>query len=85
MDWLRNHSIQLACIVGYLTLLAYHAWQGKRRAKTLGDFLVGGRRLGGVLIALSFYATFVSSVTFVGHAGKSFIYGPSWWLTCVVE
>ena len=46
--------------------------------------MVGGRRMGGVVIGLSFYATFVSSVTFVGHAGRSYAFGLSWWLICVV-
>ena len=40
--------------------------------------------MGGVVIGLSFYATFVSSVTFVGHAGRSYAFGLSWWLICVV-
>ncbi len=84
MEWFRQHSLQLTFIAGYLVLLAYHGWLGKRRSKSLSDFLVGGRTMGGVVIALSFYATFVSSVTFVGHAGRSFTRGPAWWLTCVV-
>lgn len=84
MTWIAEHRLPLAFAGAYLALLAYHAWQGHRRARSLDDFLAGGRSLGGVLIALSFYATFVSSVTFVGHAGRSFTRGPAWWLTCVV-
>lgn len=84
MDWIRDHSLQLLFLGGYLLMLAYHAWHGARRSRSLDDFLIGGRGLGGVVIALSFYATFVSSVTFVGHAGKSFTRGPTWWLTCVI-
>ncbi len=68
----------------YLAMLAWHGWLGKRRTRGLDDFLVGGRRMGGVVIGLSFYATFVSSVTFVGHAGRSYAFGLSWWLICVV-
>ncbi len=84
MDWLRSHSWQVTFLVGYLFLLAYHAWHGSRKSKSLDDFLVGGRGIGGIVIALSYYATFVSSVTFVGHSGKSYTRGPAWWLTCVV-
>jgi SSS family transporter len=84
MDWIRSHALPLAFLAGYLILLAYHGWRGNRRSKALDDYLVGGRGMGGVVIALSFYATFVSSVTFVGHAGKSFTRGPAWWLTCVI-
>ncbi len=84
MDWFRNHSLQLAVIGAYLALIAWHGWRGKQKSRSLSDFLIGGRSLGGVVIALSFYATFVSSVTFVGHAGRSFTRGLAWWLTCVV-
>jgi SSS family transporter len=84
MDWLHDHALQLLFVVGYLILLAYHGWRGSRRTRSLDDYLIGGRGLGGVIIALSFYATFVSSVTFVGHAGRSYTRGPAWWITCVV-
>lgn len=84
MQWLADHAVQLAFLFGYLALIAHHAWQGNRKAKSLSDYLVGGRSIGGVVIALSYYATFVSSVTFVGHAGRSYTLGPSWWLTCIV-
>ncbi len=84
MDWLENHWLQLLFIFCYLCLIAYHGWVGQKKSRSLGDFLVGGRSLGGVVIALSSFATFVSSVTFVGHAGRSYALGPSWWMTCVV-
>jgi sodium/pantothenate symporter len=84
MDWLRAHAIPMTFVGAYLVLLAWHGWQGRRRSRSLDDYLVGGRKLGGVVIALSYYATFVSSATFVGHAGNSFTRGPAWWATCVV-
>ena len=84
MEWIRDHSLQLLFLGAYLALLAYHGWRGNRESRSIDDYLVGGRRLGGVVIGLSFYATFVSSVTFVGHAGRSFTRGPAWWLICVV-
>ena len=84
MDWLHEHWLQLLFVGLYLVMLAWHGWLGKRRTRGLDDYLVGGRQMGGVVIGLSFYATFVSSVTFVGHAGRSYAFGPSWWLICVV-
>ena len=84
MQWFSDHALQLTFMGGYLILMAYLGWVGKRRAHSLGDYLVGGRRFGGVVIALSYYATFVSSVTFVGHAGRSYSRGPMWWVLCVV-
>ena len=84
MDWLHEHWLQLLFVGLYLVMLAWHGWLGNRRTRGLDDYLVGGRQMGGVVIGLSFYATFVSSVTFVGHAGRSYAFGPSWWLICVV-
>ena len=84
MDWIYRYGLQLGFLGCYLAMLAYHAWRGGRQSRTLDDYLVGGRKLGGIVTALSFYATFVSSVTFIGHAGRSYTRGPTWWLTCVV-
>jgi len=84
MQWLGDHSVQLLFLGGYLMLLAYHGWIGNKRSSTLDHYLIGGRSLGGIAIGLSFYATFVSSVTFVGHAGRGYTQGPSWWMVCVV-
>lgn len=84
MAWLADHSIQLAFLLAYLAILGWHGWKGQRKARSLDDFLIGGGSLGGIIIALSYYATFVSSVTFIGHAGKSYTRGPAWWITCVV-
>ena len=83
MAWGQEHRLQLSFLGCYLAMLAYHAWRGKRQSRNLDDYLVGGRGMGGVITALSFYATFVSSVTFIGHAGRSYTRGPAWWLTCV--
>ena len=84
MNWFEEHCLQLVFVGLYLGLLAWHGWIGQRKTRELSDFLVGGRRMGGIVIGLSFYATFVSSVTFVGHAGRSYAFGPSWWIICVV-
>ena len=84
MVWIQEHGLQLSFLGCYLAMLAYHAWRGTRQSRNLDDYLVGGRGIGGIVTALSFYATFVSSVTFIGHAGRSYTRGPAWWLTCVV-
>ena len=79
-----NSTIALWCLSGFLALMLVHAWHGSRETKSLSDYLVGGRMLGGVAIALSFFATFVSSVTFVGLAGRSWSLGPAWCVVCTI-
>ncbi|MCP4171000.1 MAG: hypothetical protein GY758_09545, partial [Fuerstiella sp.] len=77
-------SIELTFLSVFLLLMLAHTWHGARKTDSLSDYLVGGRSLGGVGIALSFFATFVSSVTFVGLAGRSWTLGPAWWIVCTV-
>lgn len=79
MAWLGEHWLQLSLVVAYLAMLAYHAWSGNRHTSDLADFLVARRGLGGVVVALSFYATFVSTNSFIGQAGKSWDVGLIWY------
>ena len=75
MPWFR-----LLLIGAYLLLLVYHGREGSRKTHSLSDYLVAGRSLGGVAIAFSFYATFVSTNSFIGQAGESWEAGLAWWL-----
>ncbi len=84
MNWLEEHWLRLLFMAAYLSLLAYHCWTAKRETHGLDDYLIGGRRLGGWVIGLSFYATFVSTNSFVGHAGKSWDAGLIWYVKGVV-
>lgn len=84
MTWLTEHWLQLALVIVYLMILAHHARVGQQRVRTLDDYLVAGRGLGGWLIALSFYATFMSTNTFIGAAGKSWEVGLVWCIGGVV-
>jgi len=77
-------SIELSFLGLFLLMMLVHAWHGARKTESLSDYLVGSRSLGGLGIALSFFATFVSSVTFVGLAGRSWSLGPAWWIVCTV-
>jgi len=78
MTWLDEHRLELVFIFAYLAILVRHAWVGRQHVKGLDDYLVAGRRLGGGIVALSFYATFMSTNTFIGAAGKSWDVGLIW-------
>lgn len=84
MTWLAAHTLQLAVLAAYLALMAWHGFEGKRLSRRLVDFYAGGRALGGAVIGLSFYATYFSTNSFVGHAGLSYNVGFSWLLLGVV-
>jgi len=80
MQWWNDHRLAVIFLAGYLVLLAHHAWKGQRHVKSLSDYLVAGRQLGGWVVALSFYATFMSTNTFIGASGKSWDAGLIWCL-----
>ena len=80
MTWLADKWFLLLLLGLYIALLAHHALVGRRKSQTLTDFLVGGRKMGGLAIGLSFFATYSSTNSFVGFAGQSYLYGLPWLL-----
>lgn len=78
MSWVAEHWLALALFAIYTGFLVAHARAGLRRSKGVKDFFVGGRSMGGVVIGVSFYATFSSTNSYIGHAGKGYEYGLPW-------
>jgi SSS family transporter len=78
MTWLSQHWLAATLMLGYTLVLFYHANIGRRTSHDLRDYYVGGRNLGGVVIGVSFFATFASTNSYIGHAGKGYEYGLPW-------
>ncbi len=62
----------------YLCILIVFAVRARRQTHDIEDYYAGGRNVATVLLALSFFATFVSTNSFVGHSAKSYTFGVSW-------
>jgi SSS family solute:Na+ symporter len=62
-------------IVIYLAFLAVAGYYAKRKTKTLEDFMVAGRKIGPVLLGLSFGVTYFSAVMVVGGGQFSWLWG----------
>lgn len=77
---LRTYWLVHLMLLVYTALLAFHAWQGGRSTRGVTDYYVGGRRMGGVALGLSFFATYSSTNSFVGFAGQSYTWGIAWLL-----
>ena len=77
-SWLGQHWFAVALAVVYTSFLLAHARLGLRAGKTAAGFFIGNRGLGGAVIGVSFYATFASTNSYVGLAGKSYEYGVAW-------
>ena len=78
MAWLIEHWFAAALFAAYTAMLVLHARAGLRAGDSAAGFFVGGRRLGGVVVGVSFYATFASTNSYIGHAGKGYEYGVAW-------
>ena len=73
MNWISQHGFEMTFVVAYLGILAHHAWSSRG---TRFD----SAKMPYWAIAISFFATFVSTNSFIGHAGKSWDIGLIWYL-----
>ncbi|WP_295578565.1 sodium:solute symporter [uncultured Lamprocystis sp.] len=79
VDW-----VDIVVVIGYLLITGYLGWLGYRRTRTAADYLVGGRSVHPVIMAVSYGATFISTAAIVGFGGVAGLFGMSlMWLTFV--
>ena len=84
MSWFVEHWIASSLLVIYVCVLFYNAYVGNKAATGVGGYYVGNRQLGGTVVGISFFATFASTNTFIGHAGKGYEYGVAWFTLAVL-
>ena len=72
MTWIQSHSLELLALLLYTALMVYHAWVGNRQTRSLADYFVGGRSIGGATVGISFFATYASTNSFVGFSGQGY-------------
>lgn len=78
MNWIVEHWVACILLLAYTGVLFYNAWRGSRASTGVAEYYVGGRNMGGVAIGISFFATFASTNSYIGHAGKGYAYGLPW-------
>ncbi len=83
MAWFGEHWFAAVLLVAYSAVLLHHARIGARSSGSVTDFYVGGRSLGGFVVGVSFFATFASTNSYIGHAGKGYEYGLPWMVMAV--
>ena len=74
-EWLAEHWLAVTLFALYTIALMRNALSGLRVSQSMRGFYVGNRNLSGPLIGLSFFATFASTNSYIGHAGKGYEYG----------
>ncbi len=80
IEALARHWVAVLLLGGYLVFLLFNARRGSADSRVIADYFVGGRRLSGWVVGVSFCATFASTNSYVGHAGKGYTLGAPWLL-----
>ncbi|WP_255822132.1 sodium:solute symporter family protein [Halobacillus shinanisalinarum] len=70
-----NLSVLIPLLIVYIAIMSGLAYYGYRKTNTEADYLVAGRNINPVVMALSYGATFISTSALVGFGGVSAIYG----------
>ena len=81
--WFEQHWLAVVLLCVYTGILFYNAYRGSQVSTGINGYYVGGRNLGGVAIGISFFATFASTNSYIGHAGKGYSYGTPWFVMAV--
>ena len=78
-------------LVGYLLLTLLLAVWGQRRAKSgaspniIEEYFIGGRSMGGFVLAMTIIASYTSASSFVGGPGVAYSLGLAWVLLAMIQ
>ena len=81
---MTQHWFAVALLTIYGIVLLVHARTGFNQSSIVEGYLVGKRAVSGVVIGISFAATFASTNSYIGLAGKSYEYGAPWLIFAVM-
>ncbi len=77
-----NVLLLAVIVIVYLLITVFLGYYGYRKTKTASDYMVGGRNIHPVVMALSYGATFISTSAIIGFGGVAATYGMGLlWLT----
>jgi len=84
MTWIAQHWLALVLLTAYSGALLYNAYLGSQASRGMAGYYVGNREMSGVVVGISFFATFASTNTYIGHAGKAYEYGVAWFTMAIL-
>lgn len=70
-----NMSVLIPLCIVYIAIMSGLAYYGYKKTSTKNDYLVAGRNINPVVMALSYGATFISTSALVGFGGAGSIFG----------
>ena len=84
MLWINEHWLAVVLLTAYTALLFHNAYLGSKASQGMAGYYVGNREMSGVVVGISFFATFASTNTYIGHAGKGYEYGIAWFSMAIL-
>ncbi|WGL98072.1 sodium/pantothenate symporter [Arsenophonus sp. aPb] len=75
-------------LIGYLLLvflLSIYAYQRRQKGEFLHEHFLGNRSMGGVVLAMTITATYISASSFIGGPGAAYKYGLGWVLLALIQ
>lgn len=77
-----NFPVLISVVLVYCAIVAGLGWLGYRHTTSAADYLVGGRQIHPMLMALAYGSTFISTSAIVGFGGMAGLFGMGLlWLT----
>uniref|UniRef100_A0A3Q2E1J1 Solute carrier family 5 member 8, like n=1 Tax=Cyprinodon variegatus TaxID=28743 RepID=A0A3Q2E1J1_CYPVA len=74
-----DYVVFAAIIVGAAAIGLFQAIRGRKETSS-AEFLLGGRQMTAVPVAMSLTASFMSGITVIGTPGEAYGYGAAFWL-----
>ncbi|MFS1537409.1 MAG: sodium/pantothenate symporter [Candidatus Phlomobacter fragariae] len=75
-------------LIGYLLLvclLPIYVCQRRQKGEFLHEYFLGNRSMGGVVLAMTVTATYISASSFIGGPGAAYKYGFGWVLLALIQ
>ncbi|MBN3237889.1 sodium/pantothenate symporter [Pectobacterium versatile] len=75
-------------LIGYLMLvfgLSVYAYRRRQAGNFLNEYFLGGRSMGGFVLAMTLIGTYVSASSFIGGPGAAYKYGLGWVLLSMIQ
>lgn len=75
-------------LLGYLLLIALlsvYAMRKRRQGNFLNEYFLGGRSMGGFVLAMTLTTTYISASSFIGGPGAAYKYGLGWVLLSMIQ
>lgn len=75
-------------LLGYLLLIAalsVYAMRKRRQGNFLNEYFLGGRSMGGFVLAMTLTTTYISASSFIGGPGAAYKYGLGWVLLAMIQ